>query len=56
MEEIKTSSSCWIKTQARGLRSLSPGELGGVVDDIEGQEARLRSLSIQDEERRFLKS
>ncbi len=66
VEEIKTSSSHWIKTQAPGMGgfhwqsgyggfSVSPSELGRVVEYIEGQEAHHRSLSFQEEYRRFLK-
>ncbi len=66
VEEIKTSSSRWIKTQAKGLGgfhwqngyggfSVSPTELEQAVKYIEQQEAHHRSLSFQDEYRRFLK-
>jgi putative transposase len=66
VEEIKTSSSRWIKTQARGMGgfhwqsgyggfSVSPTELGQAVQYVEDQEAHHRSLSFQDECRRFLK-
>ena len=66
VEEIKTSSSRWIKTQAKGLGgfhwqngyggfSVSPTELEQAVKYIEQQEAHHRSLRFQDEYRRFLK-
>ena len=67
VEGIKTSSSRWIKTQARGLGgfhwqsgyggfSVSPGELGDLVQYINEQEGHHRSLNFQDEYRQFLKS
>jgi putative transposase len=65
VEEIKTSSSKWIKTQARGLGgfhwqsgyggfSVSPAEVDGVAQYIEQQEAHHRATSFQEEYRRFL--
>ena len=66
-EEIKTSSSKWVKTQARGLGgfhwqsgyggfSVSPGELDSVVKYIEQQEAHHRATSFEEEYRRILKA
>ncbi|MGH9327502.1 MAG: IS200/IS605 family transposase [Terriglobia bacterium] len=66
VEEIKTSSSRWIKTQARGLGgfhwqngyggfSVGAGELQRVAEYIERQEVHHRSLSFQDEYRQLLK-
>lgn len=67
VEEIKTSSSRWIKGQAKGLGgfhwqngyggfSVSLGELQRVTDYIDQQEDHHRSLNFQDEYRRFLKA
>jgi putative transposase len=64
VEEIKTSSSRWIKTQGRGLGgfhwqngyggfSVSPGEANGLVPYIEQQETHHRATSFQEEYRRF---
>jgi putative transposase len=66
VEEVKTSSSRWIKTQARELGgfhwqngyggfSVSPDELTEVAKYIDQQERHHRSLSFQEEYRRFLK-
>jgi REP element-mobilizing transposase RayT len=66
VEEIKTSSSRWIKTQGRELGgfhwqngyggfSVSPGELEQVAEYIDQQETHHRKLDFQDEYRRFLK-
>jgi len=66
VEKIKTSSSRWIKTQARGLGgfhwqngyggfSVSPGRLDEIAEYIEHQEARHRTMTFQEEYRRFLK-
>jgi putative transposase len=65
VEEIKTSSSRWIKTQGRGVGgfhwqngyggfSVSPGDLDQVMKYIEEQETHHRAVSFQDEYRRFL--
>lgn len=65
VEEIKTSSSKWIKTQQRGLGgfhwqsgyggfSISPGEVDEVAGYIEQQEAHHTATSFQDEYRKFL--
>jgi putative transposase len=65
VEEVKTSSSRWIKRQARGLGgfhwqdgyggfSVSAGEREEVAKYIDRQEAHHRSLSFQEEYRRFL--
>jgi putative transposase len=66
VEQIKTSSSRWIKTQGRGLGgfhwqngyggfSVSPAELDEVVEYIDQQETHHQSSNFQDEYRRFLK-
>ena len=66
VEKVKTSSSKWLKTQARTLQSfhwqngyggfsLSPVEVDSVAAYIEGQEEQHRVVSFQDEYRRFLK-
>ena len=63
---MKTSSSKWLKTQARPLQSfhwqngyggfsVSPAEVDAVAAYIEGQEEHHRVVSFQDEYRRFLK-
>jgi putative transposase len=65
VEESKTSSSRWIKTQGRGVGgfhgqngyggfSVSPGEREQVVEYIDGQETHHRARTFQDEYRRFL--
>ena len=67
VEEIKTSSSRWIKTQARGLGglhwpsgyggfSVSPCEVDSVVKYIDQQEAHHKAESFEEEYRRFLKA
>jgi REP element-mobilizing transposase RayT len=67
VEEIKTSSSKWLKTQGRALAnfhwqsgyggfSVSPAELEQVVDYITRQEEHHRVMSFQEEYRKFLKS
>jgi putative transposase len=67
VEEIKTSSSKWIKTQARGLGgfhwqsgyggfSVSPSEVDSVVKYIEQQEEHHRATSFEEEYRGFLKA
>jgi putative transposase len=67
VEEIKTSSSKWMKTQARGLGgfhwqgghggfSVSAGEVVSVVRYIEQQEEHHRAMSFEEEYRRFLKA
>ena len=66
VEKVKTSSSKWLKTQARTLRSfywqngyggfsVSPAEVDAVAAYMEGQEEQHRVVSFQDEYRRFLK-
>ena len=66
MEKVKTSSSKWLKTQARTLHSfhwqngyggfsVSPAEVDAVAAYMEGQEEQHRVVSFQDEYRRFLK-
>ena len=67
VEEIKTSSSKWIKTQAQGLGgfhwqsgyggfSVSPGEVDSVVRYIDQQEAHHKATSFEEEYRQFLKA
>jgi REP element-mobilizing transposase RayT len=66
VEEIKTSSSKWLKTQGRALAnfhwqsgyggfSVGPAELEQVVDYITRQEEHHRVMSFQEEYRNFLK-
>jgi len=66
VEKVKTTSSKWLKTQARTLQSfhwqngyggfsVSPAEVDSVAAYIEGQEEHHRKVSFQDEYRRFLK-
>jgi len=65
VEEIKTSSSKWIKTEQRGLGgfhwqsgyggfSVSPSKVGEVAAYIEKQEDHHATVSFQDEYRKFL--
>ena len=67
VEEVKTSSSKWLKIQGRALAnfhwqsgyggfSVSPAELEQVVDYVTRQEAHHRVMSFQEEYRNFLKS
>jgi REP element-mobilizing transposase RayT len=67
VEEIKTSSSKWLKTQGRALAnfhwqsgyggfSVGPAELEQVVDYITRQEEHHRVMSFQEEYRNFLKN
>lgn len=67
VEEIKTSSSKWVKTQGRAWTnfhwqsgyagfSVSPGKLDEVRDYIAQQEAHHRAVSFQDEYRKLLQS
>jgi len=66
VEEIKTSSSRWIKTQGSGFGgfhwqngyggfSVSPGELQDVAEYIDQQETHHESSNFQDEYRQLLK-
>jgi REP element-mobilizing transposase RayT len=66
VEEIKTSSSKWLKSQGRALAnfhwqsgyggfSVGPAELEQVVDYITRQEEHHRVMSFQEEYRNFLK-
>jgi REP element-mobilizing transposase RayT len=66
VEEIKTSSSKWLKSQGRALAnfhwqsgyggfSVGPAELEQVVDYIARQEEHHRVMSFQEEYRNFLK-
>ena len=65
LEEIKKTSSAWIKTQdpalgefywqnGYGAFSVSPSKAGSVKQYIAGQEEHHRKLSFQDEFRGFL--
>jgi REP element-mobilizing transposase RayT len=67
VEEIKTSSSKWLKIQGRGLAnfhwqsgyggfSVGRAELEQLVDYITQQEEHHRVMSFQEEYRKFLKS
>jgi len=67
VEEIKTSSSQWVKTQGRALAnfywqngyggfSVGPAEVEQVTEYIAQQEAHHRAVSFQEEYRRFLKA
>jgi len=67
LEEIKTSSSRWIKTQSRALGgfhwqngygafSVSRTEVDEVARYIEDQEAYHTAVSFQDEYRRYLET
>jgi REP element-mobilizing transposase RayT len=62
VSEIKTGSSVWMKQQeiagfawqrGYGLFSVSPADLGALVQYIDGQEAHHRKRSFQDEMRAF---
>ena len=66
VEQIKSSSSKWLKTQSPTLSkfswqrgyaafSVSPTDMGALVDYIAGQEDHHRKCSFQDELRAFLK-
>jgi len=65
VENVKTSSSRWVKTQVPSLRSfhwqngyggfsVSPAELDSVAAYIEGQEEHHRVVSFQEEYRKLL--
>jgi len=65
VEEIKTSSSKWVKTQGKGLAnfhwqsgygafSVGPAEVDGVAEYIAQQATHHRALSFQDEYRKLL--
>ena len=67
VEEIKTSSSKWVKTQNGALRSfpsqngygafsVGSSEVEAVVKYIEGQEEHHRAISFQEEYRKFLET
>ena len=67
VEEIKTSSSKWIKTQGGAFSnfhwqsgyggfSVSPADVREVAEYIEQQEAHHRGLTFQEEYRRLLES
>jgi len=66
VEQIKSSSSKWLKTQSPTLSkfawqrgyaefSVSPMDMGALVEYIAGQEDHHRKSSFQDELRSFLK-
>jgi putative transposase len=65
VEEIKTSSSKWLKTQSPelcrfawqrgyGAFSVSPGKVGALLAYIDQQEEHHRRCTFQEEYRRFL--
>jgi hypothetical protein len=67
VEEIKTSSSKWLKSQGRAMAnfhwqsgyggfSVGPAELEQVVDYITRQDEHHRGMNFQEEYRKFLKS
>ncbi len=67
VEEVKTSSSKWAKTQGRafvnfhgqsGYRgfSVSPADMEEVAEDIAQQETHHRAVTFQEEYRRLLES
>jgi len=67
VEEIKTSSSKWVKTQGKGLAnfhwqsgygafSVGPADVDAVTEYIAHQEARHRAVTFQDEYRRLLET
>ena len=67
MEEVKTNSSKWAKTQGRafvnfywqsgyGGFSVSPGDVQQVAEYIAQQETHHRAVSFQEEYRRLLES
>ncbi len=67
VEEIKTSSSKWIKTQGRAFAnfywqsgyggfSVSPKDVDKAIEYIEQQEAHHKLVSFQEEYRKFLHS
>jgi len=67
VEEIKTSSSKWVKTQGKALVNLhwqngyggfsvSPGDVEMVAEYIAQQETHHRAVTFQEEYRRLLES
>jgi REP element-mobilizing transposase RayT len=67
VEEVKTSSSRWIKTQEPALRafhwqggyggfSVSPADVEAVTEYIDRQEEHHRVVGFQEEFRRFLET
>lgn len=65
-EELKSSSSKWIKTQSPSLKkftwqrgyaafSVGPADMSALIEYIAGQEEHHRKRSFQDEMRAFLK-
>jgi putative transposase len=66
VEAMKKTSSKWIKSlnpkyrrfywqRGYGAFSVSPGQLGAVLEYVEGQEADHRTRSFQEEYREFLR-
>jgi len=66
VEELKSASSKWIKTQSPGLKkfawqrgyaafSVGPADMSALIEYIAGQEEHHRKRSFQDEMRAFLK-
>jgi REP element-mobilizing transposase RayT len=66
VEDVKTSSSKWIKTQDRSLQafhwqngyggfSVSPSEVDAVAAYLEAQGEHHRAMSFQEEYRKFLR-
>jgi REP element-mobilizing transposase RayT len=66
VEQLKSGSSKWLKTQSSGLSkfawqrgygafSVGPADLEALVQYIDGQEAHHRKRSFQEEFRAFLK-
>jgi hypothetical protein len=65
VEEIKTSTSRWLKTQSQelagfawqrgyGVFSIGHGDLSGLLDYVDRQEEHHRTVSFQDEYKSFL--
>ena len=65
VEEVKTSSSIWLKTQSPelggfawqrgyGVFSVGPSDLDALLDYIDNQEEHHRTRTFQDEYRAFL--
>jgi REP element-mobilizing transposase RayT len=66
VEEVKTTSSKWLKPQSSdlvsfawqrgyGVFSVSPADLAALLTYIDGQEEHHRTLTFQDEYRTFLR-
>jgi putative transposase len=65
VQELKTSSSMWLKTQSNGLRdfawqrgygafSVGPDDLDALIAYIDGQERHHRGRTFEEEYRAFL--